>query len=292
MSQGASFGEWEGIAAVPLGPVLPIVAPAPEAALTALREAGALAMPLAQNTNLLTIDFRAEAANTTDEKLALLQPVAQQVAWLNLANTKVTDAGLAQLAQLPNLIRLHLENTNTADPALAHLSNLNNLEYLNLYGTNISDIGLIHLSNLPKLAKLYVWQTNVTDPAAAAYIQTHGTDVNTGFKPAIEQPADAPNPEQAAVMPITEIMAKAHDDGLLKKILEGNANDAEKQQLVAFYTTLAAHNPPKGDADNWKNLTATLLSAAQATATEASPANIQALESASSCRNCHSQHKP
>ena len=86
--------------------------------------------------------------------------------WLNLRGTKVTDAGLAHLANIKSLTQLHLERTAVTDAGLAHLSGLENLEYLNLYGTQITDAGLAHLQNLKKLKKLYVWQTGVTKAGA------------------------------------------------------------------------------------------------------------------------------
>src|SRR5262245_54175714 len=113
----------------------PTVAAADAKALEKLRSMGALAMPLAANTNVITVDFRAVADQTADAQLAELKPVSDQLVWLNLAATKVTDAGLAQLATLKNLQRLHLEKTGIGDAGLANLKSFAELRYLNLYGT-------------------------------------------------------------------------------------------------------------------------------------------------------------
>ncbi|MDH3584745.1 MAG: hypothetical protein OER86_11070 [Phycisphaerae bacterium] len=171
-----------GHAAASSRPKLPEVAAAPAAAVKALQELGALAMPLAANTNLLNVDFRAEAGKITDAQLAALKPVAEQVAWLNLAGTKVTDQGLAQVGGLKNLSRLHLEKTGVGDAGVAHLKSLGQLAYLNLYGTQVSDAGLKHLADLENLEKLFVWQTKVTKDGAK---QLKDVYVNTGweFKP-------------------------------------------------------------------------------------------------------------
>jgi YHS domain-containing protein len=93
--------------------------------------------------------------------------------WLDLAGTAVSDAGLARLSDMPNLIRLHLERTRIGDAGLARLATLNQLEYLNLYGTEITDAGLEQLQDLPKLKQIYLWQTKVTPEAGKSFAEAH-----------------------------------------------------------------------------------------------------------------------
>ncbi len=160
---------------------VPDVPAAPEAAVAAIAETGALVMPLAQNDNRLTIGFGSNADGVGDAELSLLPPVAEQLVWLNLARTKVTDEGLATLSELPNLTRLHLELTGITDAGLAHIAGLKQLEYLNLYGTEITDAGLAHLEGLSNLKRLYLWQTKVSyDPAMALQEKIEGLEVNLG----------------------------------------------------------------------------------------------------------------
>lgn len=97
--------------------------------------------------------------SVTDEQVALLTSV-DNVKWLNLANTSVTDQGLTALAEM-KLTRLHLEKTGITDKGLAHLKSQSELEYLNLYATQVTNEGLKHLTGLAKLRKLYVWQSGV-----------------------------------------------------------------------------------------------------------------------------------
>ena len=70
-----------------------------------------------------------------DAALAQLAPLAGSLADVNLARTKVTDAGLATVAQMKNLQRLRLENTAITDAGLDALKACENLEYLNLFNT-------------------------------------------------------------------------------------------------------------------------------------------------------------
>src|SRR5258706_3261845 len=109
---------------------LPKVAVADAAALQKLNQAGAVAMALASNTNLVSITFGMAGPKVADAQLELLKPVTEQAFWLNLAGTGVTDAGLAHIAGLKNLRRLNLENTGITDAGLAHLKGLAELRYL------------------------------------------------------------------------------------------------------------------------------------------------------------------
>ncbi len=179
--EGGSFGTWKEDSAEEIAKatgggateeaatqaikevVLPEVAPADPASVEKIQQTGALCMKLAQNTNLLDVEFQLNGPNITDAQVAMLSPLAPQIIWLNLANTKVTDSGLAPLEQLKMIRRLHLEKTQVSDVGLTHLKGLTNLEYLNLYGTNVTDAGLAQLADLKNLKELYLWQSKVTD---------------------------------------------------------------------------------------------------------------------------------
>ena len=202
IAQGASFGDWKSDAgtstavastqqqesAAATEPQLPQVPAADNAALDKIRQTGALAMPLAQNTNLLEVDLNLIGDHVDDGQLSELQPISQQVAVLNLARSKVSDDGLKAVEPLKNLRRLHLENTKIGDAGLSHLKDLTNLEYLNLYGTQVTDSGLSQLEGLKKLRALYLWQTKVT-PAGVDSLKKALPDchIDTGW----EAPAKA-----------------------------------------------------------------------------------------------------
>jgi YHS domain-containing protein/uncharacterized membrane protein len=104
----------------------------------------------------------------TDEHLARLAPIANNLRWLDLGGTAVTDAGLAQVASMPNLTRLYLQQTAVTDAGLPSLEGLQELNYLNLYGAPITDAGLASLRKLPRLRQVFLWQTQVTPSQASA----------------------------------------------------------------------------------------------------------------------------
>ena len=127
---------------------------------------------LAPNEPWLQCNASIAGTNFGDAQLARLAALGPAVRWLDLAGTRVTDAGLASLASMTNLIRLHLERSAVSDAGLAALSGLANLEYLNLYGTPVTDAGLEALRPLPRLKQLYLWQTKVTATGSQAFAET------------------------------------------------------------------------------------------------------------------------
>lgn len=159
------------------------VSPADPAALQALSEKGVLIMPLSQETNLLQATFLNVSDDFSDSDLELLEPVSEQLAWLNLGRSSITDEGMQHIKGLTNLSKLHLEKTAVTDDGLANLSDLERLEYLNLYGTAVSDNGLEHLKNLKNLSALYLWQSNATRAGADKLIaEIPGLEVNLGYE--------------------------------------------------------------------------------------------------------------
>lgn len=226
IKDGASYGDWDPIAAVAALPTkkkisaqdrllnelaAKVSAPA-DADLAALREVGALALPLAMENPLVRVDFQLSETPLDNEVLSKLMAVSEQVTWLGLAGTAVTDEQLAHVGKLKNLTALHLENTSVSDAGLKHLSGLENLSYLNLYGTQVSDDGLAQLEGLKGLRKLYLWQSNATKEGAdtlAAAIP--GLEVNIGVELAAAEVME--KKDLSGLFDEGSCCAKAHEDG-------------------------------------------------------------------------------
>jgi hypothetical protein len=159
---------------------------AEKAGVTKLQQAGVLAIRLAQNTNLLRVDFSLRGKEVRDDELIALKDFPNLVE-LNLGGTNITDASLIHLKPLVNLTRLQLHNTKITDAGLVNLAGLVKLTSLNLYGTSVTDQGMKQLEGLKKLKNLYLYLTKVTEPTAkklAAGIP--GLDVNLGVE--LEKP--------------------------------------------------------------------------------------------------------
>ncbi len=170
-----------------------------KAAVAKLEKTGVLAIRLAQNTNLLRVDFSLRGKEVKDEDLILLKDMPN-LTELNLGGTTFTDAGMVHLKPLKNLTRLQLHNTKITDAGLVNLKEMTKLTSLNLYGSaGITDAGLEQLKSLPELKKLYLWQTKVTAPGAKKLSETAtGLIIDRGYDAAAEtpKPKDPPKEEK------------------------------------------------------------------------------------------------
>ncbi len=102
----------------------------------------------------------------TDAGLAHLEGMTELI-MLGLRGTKITDDGLKHLGQMKKLRSLLLARTAVTDDGLRHLAGLESLQKLGLSETAITDAGLRHLPALPALALLYVRKCNVSAEGVA-----------------------------------------------------------------------------------------------------------------------------
>nr|WP_295929291.1 c-type cytochrome domain-containing protein [uncultured Dyadobacter sp.] len=157
------------------------VKPAKETDIQALKKAGLIVNTLAQDQNLLEVSA-VNAPQFGDKEMALLTPLAEQITWLKLGGTKITDNALAEIAKLKNLTKLHLEHTSVTDQGVAQIKSLPHLEYLNVIDTKVGDAGLKNVAAMKSLRSVYIWQSTVTDSAVAQVgRQNPGLMVVNGF---------------------------------------------------------------------------------------------------------------
>ena len=162
-----STGRTDGLP-VPDAKVLTMDVPAATpSVIDELRKAGLLVLPISKEQNQLEVSA-VNVRSFSDAQAALLPKISEQLVWLKLGDTRISDETLAQVAKLKNLQKLHLEHTNVTDAGLKNLSGLANLEYLNLYGTTITDAGLTQLISLKSLRTVYLWQTKTTEAGITA----------------------------------------------------------------------------------------------------------------------------
>ena len=151
----------------PISPVLTMkLSPADPTAINDVKKAGLLVLPLSKEQNQLEVSA-VNARNFNDASANVLSKLSNQIVWLKLGNTQISDAAMVPIAKLKNLQKLHLEQTNVTDAGLKQLKGLTNLEYLNLYGTAVTDAGLDDLAALKNLKTIYLWQTKVTEQGIA-----------------------------------------------------------------------------------------------------------------------------
>jgi uncharacterized membrane protein len=137
------------------------VSPANGSAVADLKKSGVIILPVAAESNYLSISF-INKRSISQAELSLLSQMKLQAIWLDASRTAIGDKDLSIVGGLSSLRRLNLQNTAVSDEGLAAISSLRDLQYLNLAGTRISDKGIIHLSKLNRLRQLFLYQTDVT----------------------------------------------------------------------------------------------------------------------------------
>ena len=90
-----------------------------------------------------------------------------KVTRLDLYDTKITDAGLKEVAKLQKLTHLFLYDTKITDAGLKDVAKLQNLTVLRLYKIQITDTGLKEVAKLQKLTGLHLSRTQITDAGVA-----------------------------------------------------------------------------------------------------------------------------
>ena len=146
----------------PSGPAaLDTIAPADAASIAALKKINVAVVPLATGTHFLELNM-VNVPSFGDKDVPLLQKIAQQVMWLVLADTKITDAGFESLKSCANITRLNLKNTAITNASISLIGQFNKLEYLNIVGTKIDDAGLLGLTPSVTLKKIFCWQSGIT----------------------------------------------------------------------------------------------------------------------------------
>jgi uncharacterized membrane protein len=130
---------------------------------------GVVITPLTPDRMFLSVDM-VNTPEFGDDQMSLLLPLREQIVWLDLSATQITDKALTQIAQFKTLTRLSVDNTRITDTGLAQLKNLPALRHLNLYATAVTDQGLQSLASCKTLQTVYLWQTRVT-PGGVANLQ-------------------------------------------------------------------------------------------------------------------------
>ncbi|WP_017446947.1 c-type cytochrome domain-containing protein [Gayadomonas joobiniege] len=140
-----------------------------------LTAAGFVVKQISQDVAYIDLDYSVSRQAFTDQALEVLLKAKDHVAWLNLANSQVSDPQLAALSQLTHLIKLRLEKNPITSQGINHLAGLDQLTYLNLYKTKVDDQVFSALQQLPALKNLYLTETLVSEQALTQWQQKNKT---------------------------------------------------------------------------------------------------------------------
>lgn len=94
-----------------------------------------------------------------------------EVDWLNLLQTHVGDAGMRHVSKMTSLTRLWLLGTDVTDAGLREIRKLDRLKFLGLNGTKVSDAGIADLSAMTSLTGIDLRNTRVT-PSGVVRLRT------------------------------------------------------------------------------------------------------------------------
>jgi uncharacterized membrane protein/mono/diheme cytochrome c family protein len=156
------------------------VSPADAKAIATLTARGVLVVPVGSESNYLSVSF-VNARSTIDKDLDLLLPLKDQLLWLNVGRTQITDEGLGTIGQLTKLSKLNLEYTGVGDAGLEKLLPLVKLASLNLVSTKSSDAGIARLTQLSALKQIFAYQTQVTSAGISNILtKSPGINIDTG----------------------------------------------------------------------------------------------------------------
>jgi uncharacterized membrane protein len=125
-----------------------------------MRLMGITVIPVAEGSNYLSVSFL-NAKVEPDTVLKRLLLLKEQVIFLKLSGSKVSDEGAKYIAGLHHLTRLYLDNTKITDAGLVNLGDLKRLQYLNLAGTVVTVKGVTALKGLSELQTVYLFLTGI-----------------------------------------------------------------------------------------------------------------------------------
>ncbi len=137
------------------------VAAADKKSIDALRAKGILVIPVGTDSHYLSVSF-VNFREALDAELASLVPLRDQIIWLNLGRTNITDSGMKTIGKLTKLRQLNLEHTNIDGTGFKELAPLSDLAVINLVGTKVGDQVLPDLSQLKSIKKIFLFGANTT----------------------------------------------------------------------------------------------------------------------------------
>ncbi|MEB2777996.1 c-type cytochrome domain-containing protein [Algoriphagus sp. D3-2-R+10] len=109
----------------------------------------------------------------SDSDWHLLQSAKDQIVYLDLTGTAISDEVLTQIATLPNLTVLKLNQTSIEGSSLGKLSENKNLKLLYINNTEVAFDKLASLGAHPTLEKVFAFETPVADSGSSSQFSFH-----------------------------------------------------------------------------------------------------------------------
>ena len=129
--------------------------------MNSLKRLGLIVNPIAKGNGYIDLSAMSVPA-LNDLQVQKISILDSHLVWLNLANTKITNKGIATLSSCKNILKLNVAYTLLNDDAISLLNQYTKLNYLNIVGTSITDHGLVKLNPSKNLKSIYCWNTKIT----------------------------------------------------------------------------------------------------------------------------------
>lgn len=137
------------------------VAPVSKKIINALQAAGVMVVPVAANSNYISVNL-INLTTISDSVILLLQQIQPQLIWMKADYQPASPKLISAIAACKQLTRLSWTNGKLTDIDVAAFRSLSALQYLNLSNNPISREALIPLQNISDLQSLYLWNTKIT----------------------------------------------------------------------------------------------------------------------------------
>ncbi|TQO39753.1 putative membrane protein [Arenibacter algicola] len=136
------------------------IAEVPKDTISAIKKKGFHVEQISENSNFIRVSC-INKPTFSDGDFELLTSLINQIVYLDLGETKVTDAIFEKLSTLPHLTVLKLDNTAVTGRNIETLEKLEYLKNLNLMGTNFEEVHLPKLKEFKKLQIVNLFNTPV-----------------------------------------------------------------------------------------------------------------------------------
>jgi len=146
------------------------VEPAAENAVQSVHALGFKIDALSEENNFLEV---VALGKLTEEKLKGLEPIGEQITWLDLGDTGIEDSWLEILGRFSNLTRVTLDNNPISNKGIIPLTGLEHLESVNLYNTSVGDSGLKALVTPKGPRRIYLWNSQVTTSVVDSLVKEY-----------------------------------------------------------------------------------------------------------------------
>ncbi|WP_026810466.1 c-type cytochrome domain-containing protein [Arenibacter latericius] len=151
----------------------------PEDTIKAIRKHGFHIEPISESNNLIRVSC-INMPSFSDDDIKLLNSVKQQIVYLDLGSTEVTDAIFEHIATFPHLTTLNLSHTNITGKNIEKLAPLEHLRTLNLTHSKFNGEHLSNITSFKHLKNLFLFNSLVKQPESKNEDLPNGLNIDYG----------------------------------------------------------------------------------------------------------------